>query len=171
LLAPIFVKSRAWTFAALPSSGLVVGGGSVVGATVVGGGATVVGGGATVVGVIVVGGGASVVGGGGVTVIVGGGTVTVVTGGFVVVVVSGGVVVVVVAGAIDVDGGCVGTATLSLFESPSRSARNAIRPMIQSASTPPATIRAAVTYCFPSSRPASEDQVGARASTARRSCR
>ena len=79
---------------------------------------------------------------------VGGGTVTVVvTGGLVVVVVSGSVVVVV--SAIEVLGGWVGTATLSLSESPSRSARNAIRPMIQSASTTPATIRAAVTYCFP----------------------
>ena len=111
------------------------------------------GGGAPVVGATVVGGGATVVGGGGVTVIVGGGTVTVVTGGFVVVVVSGGVVVVVVAGAIVVIGGCVGTATLSLLESPSRSAKKPIRPMIQNASTPPATIRAAVTYCFPDFSP------------------
>ena len=51
----------------------------------------------------------------------------VVTGGFVVVVVAGAVVVeVVVIGATVVDGGCVGTATLSLDESPSRSARNAM---------------------------------------------
>ncbi len=135
--------------------GLVVGaavvGAAVVGAAVVGAavvGTTVVGGGAAVVG----GGGATVVGGG-ITVMVGGGTVTVVTGGFVVVVVSGGLVVVVVTRAIVVDGGWVGTATLSFDESSSCSARNAIPPITHSASTAPATMRAAVTYWVPDFSP------------------
>src|SRR6185312_14854426 len=112
-----------------------VGGGSVeVNATVVG--ATVVSGGAVVGGWV----GGAVVGGGGTTVMVGGGLVlVVVSGGLVLVVVSG--TVVDVAGAIEVLGGCVGTATLLLDES-SRRARKPTKPMIQSASTPPATIRA-----------------------------
>ena len=125
-----------------------------MGGTLVGGGATVVGGG---VGGAVVGGS---VGGGGITVMVGGGAV-VVTGGCVVVVVGGAVVDVVVGGATEVDGGCVGTATLSFESSSSRSARNAMPPMIQSASTAPATMRAAVTYCVPRALAArATDEVG-----------
>src|SRR4051794_3175245 len=79
---------------------------------------------------------------------VGGGAV-VVTGGCVVVVVAGAVVDVDEVGGANVDGGCVGTATFSLDPPSSRSARNAMLPMIQSASTAPATMRAAVTYCVP----------------------
>ncbi len=56
-----------------------------------------------------------------------------------------------VAGAIVVAGGWVGTATL-LSELPPSSARYAITPMIQTASTTAAMMRAAVTYCVPDSR-------------------
>ncbi len=116
--------------------GAVVVGGVVVGATVVGGD---VGGESRSWAAPWAAAGSRMVGGGAV----------VVTGGCVVVVVAGAVVDVDEVSGANVDGGCVGTATLSLESPSSRSARNAMPPMIQSASTAPATMRAAVTYCVP----------------------
>src|SRR5262249_22024811 len=150
LLAPTCESNFACTLAAACCGVVVdvVTGGFVVlggGTAVVGGGPTVVGG---AVGVVV---GASVGGGGMTEIVGGGGAVVVVAGACVVVVVSGGDEVVVKG--TEVDGGCVGTATLSFDDPSSRSARNAMPPMIHSANTTAAMMRAAVTYCIPALSP------------------